>query len=350
MWQAHSDLLNNLDELLAFGSRLRLSPAGLLVDPDGPLVPRNQLDLRLRQAAADRRIAEMEFRRAVSHLKFVLTLAIKGECSTCHDDPYFECDSEGWSPPGLLKCAHWFCGACIRRQLGNSRRLRCALCRAVTASDELQYVSASAVGPARREGVCPDIQHGVGHAVRAAEKDSAKQIKGSWGTKIGRLVQDVLKLKGTDEKALIFSTWDEALALVAQALKENGVGFEWLKDRASYSDALFAFKNQPAAQSTVLLLPLKKAGNGLTLTEATHVMLLEPGLSSAVEAQAIGRIHRIGQVQPTTVHRYVVQGTVEERIYDMMHGDDGGANSSVSAAAEISLSLQNAAQLLAEIE
>ena len=38
--------------------------------------------------------------------------------------------------------------------------------------------------------------------------------------------------------------------------------------------------------------------------EAQHVILTEPLLDPAVEAQAVGRVHRIGQTQPTFVHRY----------------------------------------------
>ena len=42
---------------------------------------------------------------------------------------------------------------------------------------------------------------------------------------------------------------------------------------------------------------------GLTLVEATHCFLLEPVLNAALEAQAINRLHRIGQSKPTKVHR-----------------------------------------------
>ena len=35
------------------------------------------------------------------------------------------------------------------------------------------------------------------------------------------------------------------------------------------------------------------------------------------EAQAVNRVHRIGQTRPTFVHKYVVDGTVEKRIHSM---------------------------------
>ncbi|CAN0389657.1 unnamed protein product, partial [Ectocarpus sp. 13 AM-2016] len=48
--------------------------------------------------------------------------------------------------------------------------------------------------------------------------------------------------------------------------------------------------------------------------EANHVFLLEPLLNAAVEAQAVNRVHRGGQTRPTTIHRFIVRGTIEEDI------------------------------------
>jgi Helicase conserved C-terminal domain len=48
----------------------------------------------------------------------------------------------------------------------------------------------------------------------------------------------------------------------------------------------------------VFLISLKAGGTGLNLTEADYCFLLDPWWKPATEAQAIGRVHRIGQTRP----------------------------------------------------
>lgn len=59
----------------------------------------------------------------------------------------------------------------------------------------------------------------------------------------------------------------------------------------------------------VLLMLIQHGANGLNLLEAQHVILVEPLLNSAAEAQAIGRIHRVGQDKSTFIHRFIVSTT-----------------------------------------
>ena len=45
-----------------------------------------------------------------------------------------------------------------------------------------------------------------------------------------------------------------------------------------------------------------------------HPPLQDPWWNPAVEAQAMDRIHRLGQFRPITCTRFVIAGTIEERI------------------------------------
>ena len=79
--------------------------------------------------------------------------------------------------------------------------------------------------------------------------------------------------------------------------------------------ALHKFREDPKVK--VLLLSLRAGGVGLNLTAAQHVFLMDPWWNPAVEEQAIDRVHRIGQLHPVKVTRFVVRGTVEERILEL---------------------------------
>ena len=66
------------------------------------------------------------------------------------------------------------------------------------------------------------------------------------------------------------------------------------------------------------VLSLKAGGSGLTLTAASHVVHFDRWWNPAVENQATDRAYRIGQKKNVLVHKFVCQGTVEEKIDDMI--------------------------------
>jgi SNF2 family DNA or RNA helicase len=68
----------------------------------------------------------------------------------------------------------------------------------------------------------------------------------------------------------------------------------------------------------ILLLSLRAGGVGLNLTAATHVFHFDRWWNPAVENQATDRAYRIGQTRTVQVHKFVVRGTLEERIDQMI--------------------------------
>ncbi|RVX20005.1 DNA repair protein RAD5A [Vitis vinifera] len=64
----------------------------------------------------------------------------------------------------------------------------------------------------------------------------------------------------------------------------------------------------------VLLMSLKAGGVGINLTAASNAFVLDPWWNPAVEEQAVMRIHRIGQTKRVMIKRFIVKGTVEEKM------------------------------------
>ncbi|HSR21969.1 MAG TPA: DEAD/DEAH box helicase, partial [Candidatus Eisenbacteria bacterium] len=68
----------------------------------------------------------------------------------------------------------------------------------------------------------------------------------------------------------------------------------------------------------VLILSLRAGGVGLDLQDASYVFHFDRWWNPAVEDQATGRSHRIGQTRPVHVYTYTMEGTVEERIVEIL--------------------------------
>ncbi len=64
----------------------------------------------------------------------------------------------------------------------------------------------------------------------------------------------------------------------------------------------------------MFLISLKAGGFGLNLTEADYCILLDPWWNPATEAQAVDRVHRIGQTRKVMVYRLVAKDTIEEKV------------------------------------
>jgi len=134
--------------------------------------------------------------------------------------------------------------------------------------------------------------------------------------KLAALMELLQEVVDGGHRALVFSQFASLLDLCEPLLRKSGIAFLRLdgttKNRADVV-AQFQHENGPP----VFLLSLKAGGAGLNLTAADTVILLDPWWNPAVEAQAIGRAHRIGQRRMITTIRLVARDTVEERVLAM---------------------------------
>ncbi len=133
--------------------------------------------------------------------------------------------------------------------------------------------------------------------------------------KINLLVEKLTEIVGSGHKVVIFSQFVMLLDRVRTALTEKFPElprFELTGMTLDRQKPVQGF--QTAAGAAVMLVSLKAAGTGITLHAADYVFLLDPWWNPAVEAQAVDRVHRIGQKSTVFVYRMVTAGTIEERI------------------------------------
>ena len=118
-------------------------------------------------------------------------------------------------------------------------------------------------------------------------------------------------------RVLIFSQFKGMLEKIEQELPDLGLtsfkitGSTPAKDRQDMTKAF----NQ--GERDAFLISLKAGGVGLNLTGADTVILVDLWWNPAVEAQAIGRAHRMGQEETVEVYRLVTKGTIEEKIQEL---------------------------------
>ncbi|CAM1506134.1 Fc.00g057750.m01.CDS01 [Cosmosporella sp. VM-42] len=121
-------------------------------------------------------------------------------------------------------------------------------------------------------------------------------------------------------KSVVFSYWTKMLDLIHDALNQSGYSCERLDGQSSLqrrSDALYKFANDPTC--TVMLATIGSAGEGIDLTSASYVHLMEPHWNPMAEEQAVARVHRIGQLRHVTTTKYITPGSIEEYVQYIQH-------------------------------
>ena len=116
-------------------------------------------------------------------------------------------------------------------------------------------------------------------------------------------------------RALVFSQFTRYLARVRTRLDAAGIAHSYLDGSTrNRHEAIARFKDGDAP---VFVISLKAGGFGLNLTEADYCFVLDPWWNPATELQAVDRTHRIGQLNPVMVYRYVSTDTIEEKVMEL---------------------------------
>jgi SNF2 family DNA or RNA helicase len=152
--------------------------------------------------------------------------------------------------------------------------------------------------------------------------------------KLERLAELLEELLAAGDRALIFTQFAEMGELLAGFLPQAvdaAVQFLHGGTPPKQRDKLVRRFQEDAHPPPIFILSLKAGGTGLNLTRANHVFHFDRWWNPAVEDQATDRAFRIGQDRNVQVHKFVVTGTLEEMIDDMIESKKGLAQAVVGS-------------------
>lgn len=118
------------------------------------------------------------------------------------------------------------------------------------------------------------------------------------------------------ERVLIFTQFKEMTealqAFLEQIFQHKGLVLHGETPIGKRQELVEAFQGKEYVP--FMVLSIKAGGVGLNLTAANHVVHFDRWWNPAVENQATDRAFRIGQQNNVIVHKFITQGTIEEKI------------------------------------
>eukprot|EP00978_Attheya_sp_CCMP212_P013372 scaffold33647_cov49-Attheya_sp.AAC.2 len=202
----------------------------------------------------------------------------------------------------LRSCSHVFCELCIARVMAMPGHTTCPLCRSeFSKADMVKKVTAATAASATPMKEVSITSDDVGSS-----------------PKIDALLQAMSEMK-PDEKGVIFSQFTKFLDEIQPFMKASNHSFTRIDGSKSPTDRIKAMTtfNSQNGGPRFILCSLHAAGTGINLTRGNHIFMMDTWWNKAVEVQAMDRVHRIGQKRNVRVVRFVMTGSIEERIVDL---------------------------------
>lgn len=128
----------------------------------------------------------------------------------------------------------------------------------------------------------------------------------------------ILDVHEQEGKILAFASHHATIDRLVASLAKEGIRVAAIDGRVDAGKREDIKKSFQVGDLEVLVCGIRAAAEGLTLTAAHIVVMMEMDWHPGIHAQAEDRVHRIGQSMPVTVYYLIAMGTVEEKIAKMV--------------------------------
>lgn len=252
---------------------------------------------------------------------------------------------EKMEAPGILPCGHSFCYECAIHALEHAHR--CPTCKHPTSAKMVLQVPqeflgiTSSVGDASGTTVNADrpLTTRETEIFRLGAAASDLSVYSNWPVTFSNKTEALLRhLREipTGEKCVVFSSFATYLLYLKEYLdketnicsdlftgslsvpQKNKVLQRFRHDKSSTKPTVDAVDEELLPPSpTVLLATITSCGVGINLECANHVFLMDPNYNPGLEIQAIHRVHRMGQLKPVSIIKFIAANTIEENIEEL---------------------------------
>ena len=251
--------------------------------------------------------AEQDANKFGAHVLQHIKSEAGNECPICAEEPMID--------PAVTGCWHSACKKCLLDYIDHQKDVhelpRCFNCRE----------------PINQRDIFEVIRHEDDETLYTNTPESSsspritlRRIGSHTSAKIAALITHLKQLRKEHRstKSVVFSQFTSFLDLISPALTRDHIPhlrFDGAMSQKARAAVLTEFSSPSnSKKGLVLLLSLRAGGVGLNLSSAKRVFMMDPWWSFAVEAQAIDRVHRMGQDEEVKVVRFVVAGSIEERM------------------------------------
>ncbi|KAH9908452.1 SNF2 family N-terminal domain-containing protein [Xylariomycetidae sp. FL2044] len=128
------------------------------------------------------------------------------------------------------------------------------------------------------------------------------------------------------DKIIIFTQFSMGAIIIGSLLYDRHIKFSYYIGGVAqdHRDKVVAdFEENPEIK--VMIISIRSGSLALNLTCANRAICVEPWWNRCVEDQAFGRVFRLGQKKETHLVRFIVEGTIDQRMQAMQ--DDKANNS-----------------------
>ena len=157
---------------------------------------------------------------------------------------------------------------------------------------------------------------------KSDDKITEYEMKNS--SKIQKLIEIIKEKIKKQEKVVIVSQWIETLNIVREIINKHFRKLKSITLQGSVSmkrrkDNIYIFQNDPTVK--ICYVSLMSSAEGINLTSANNLVLLDMWWNNSKMIQVCDRIHRIGQINTVNIYKFIIssENSIELRIQQLVN-------------------------------